>query len=119
MAIRMACKLRCTAGKVTTLPCPSIITINLYPLLCCFTQLCSNIFHIIVPRLGLERSQTAEHALEVITELLEQYGQGGPCSDIIPDFTYHNSFLIADPKEAWVLETAGKVWAAEKITGLF
>lgn len=67
-------------------------------------------------RLGLERSQTAEQAVEVITELLERYGQGGPCSDIIPHFTYHNSFLIADPKEAWVLETAGKIWAAEKIT---
>jgi secernin len=79
----------------------------------------SCIFHVNVPRLGLERSETAEQAVEVITELLERYGQGGPCSDTIPDFTYHNSFLIADSKEAWVLETAGKVWAAEKITGLF
>lgn len=78
-----------------------------------------SIFRVIVSRLGLERSQTAEQALEVITELLERYGQGGPCSDIIPDFTYHNSFIIADPKEAWVLETAGKVWAAENITGSF
>jgi dipeptidase len=78
-----------------------------------------SIFHVIFPRLGLERSQTAEQAVEVITELLERYGQGGPCSDIIPHFTYHNSFLIADPKEAWVLETVGKIWAAEKITGLF
>lgn len=67
-------------------------------------------------RLGLERSETAEQAVEVITDLLERCGQGGPCSDTVPDFTYHNSFLIADSKEAWVLETAGKVWAAEKIT---
>ena len=79
----------------------------------------SCIFHVNVPRLGLERSETAEQAVEVITDLLERCGQGGPCSDTVPDFTYHNSFLIADSKEAWVLETAGKVWAAEKITGLF
>jgi secernin len=82
-------------------------------------ELCICIFHVNVPRLGLERSETAERAVEVITDLLEQYGQGGPCSDTVPDFTYHNSFLIADSKEAWILETAGKVWAAEKITGLF
>jgi len=70
-------------------------------------------------RLALERGKTAEHALKVIVELLEKHGQGGPCSDIMTDFTYHNSFLIVDHKEAWVLETAGQVWAAERITSGF
>lgn len=66
-------------------------------------------------RLGLERSKNAREALDVIVALLEQYGQGGPCSDTDPSFTYHNSFLIVDCREAWVLETAGKLWAAENV----
>ncbi|XP_014366385.2 secernin-2 [Papilio machaon] len=67
-------------------------------------------------RLGLERGNSAEGALNVITNLLEKHGQGGPCSEFDDSHFYHNSFLIADAKEAWVLETSGKLWAAEKIT---
>ncbi|XP_074926210.1 secernin-3 isoform X1 [Chelonoidis abingdonii] len=66
-------------------------------------------------RLGLERADTAENALTVMVDLLEKYGQGGNCMESHMAFTYHNSFLIADRKEAWVLETSGKYWAAEKI----
>ncbi|XP_053624529.1 secernin-3 isoform X2 [Plodia interpunctella] len=66
-------------------------------------------------RLGLERGDTALEALEVIITLLEKYGQGGPCSEFDDSLIYHNSFLIADPLEAWVLETSGTLWAAEKI----
>jgi dipeptidase len=67
-------------------------------------------------RLGLERGGSASEALDVITSLLEKYGQGGPCSDLT-DLNYHNSFLIVDHSQAWVLETAGHLWAAQKITG--
>jgi secernin len=70
-------------------------------------------------RLGLERGKTAREALNVITTLLEKYGQGGPCSDIMKGLTYHNSFLIVDKSEAWVLETAGQLWAAEKVKSGF
>lgn len=65
-------------------------------------------------RLALERSDTAEAALEVIVKLLEEYGQGGNCGCAHP-FYYHNSYLICDREEAWVLETSGKEWAAEKV----
>ena len=65
-------------------------------------------------RLALERSRTAAEARDAITGLLETHGQGGNCGYPGKLF-YHNSFLIADPREAWVLETAGPHWAAEKV----
>ena len=68
-------------------------------------------------RLSLERSSSAAEAVDVITSLLEAHGQGGPCSDTEAGLVYHNSFLIADHCEAWVLETADKLWVAQKITG--
>lgn len=69
-------------------------------------------------RLSLERASTAREALNVITELLANPGQGGPCTDEPgkDGWCFHNSFLIADSSEAWVLETAGTLWAAERIS---
>jgi len=66
-------------------------------------------------RLGLERGATAFAALQVIVDLLEEHGQGGNCAEHFA-FSYHNSYLIADHIEAWVLDTAGRYWVAEKIT---
>ena len=62
-------------------------------------------------RLALLRAKTAKEAIEVITSLVEQYGYGSE----------GESFSIADPNEAWILEmigTGGKgnaVWVARKV----
>ncbi len=66
-------------------------------------------------RLGLERGGTKEEAVGVMVELLEEHGQGGPCSHDHPRFTYDNSFIVADPLGAIVLETAGRAWATEEV----
>lgn len=66
-------------------------------------------------RLALERCKNAEEAIRCITSLLEQYGQDACGGYRNKNFYYHNSFLIADTQHAWVLETAGRAWAAEKV----
>lgn len=55
----------------------------------------------------------------VITGLLSQYGQGGPGAEESgpQKWAHHNSFLIADKSEGWILETAGSYWVAKIIKG--
>lgn len=69
-------------------------------------------------RLALERASTAREAISIITELLAEYGQGGNCG-FQNKFFYHNSFIIADPYDAWILETAGPHWAAKQVKGVY
>jgi len=69
-------------------------------------------------RLGLERGKTAREALDVITSLVERYGQWGSGVPTIGHETggYDNSYIIADCKESWILETVGKRWVARRVT---
>lgn len=63
-------------------------------------------------QLALERSRTAREAISVITTLVETYGYGST----------GESFSIADPNEAWLLEMIGggpngngPVWVAMRV----
>lgn len=65
-------------------------------------------------RLALERAGTAEEAVEVITTLLAVYGQGGQAGHT-HRLVYDNSYIISDRTEAWILETVGRDWAAQRV----
>lgn len=67
-------------------------------------------------RLGLERARSADEALDVMTTLLERHGQGGS-GELDHDEPYFSSFLVADPRAAWILETSGRTWAARPVEG--
>lgn len=66
-------------------------------------------------RLGLERGNSAEDILSIITSLLQIHGQGELYR--IGNYYYglDSSFIIADANTAWILETAGRHWVARKI----
>ncbi len=70
-------------------------------------------------RLALERAADAAQALETIVGLLADFGQGGICGYEDRRMAYHNSFIIADAQQGWVLETAGPLWAAVKINKFY
>ncbi|MBR5052111.1 MAG: C69 family dipeptidase [Bacteroidaceae bacterium] len=62
--------------------------------------------------LGLQRSKTAREAIQVMTELTDKYGYESE----------GESFTIADPNEAWIMDMIGKgpgnkgtVWVAVRI----
>jgi dipeptidase len=65
-------------------------------------------------RIGLERAKNCQEAIEVMTGLLEQYGQGGS-AELKGNSHFDSSFLMSDASEAYILETAGRKWAVKKI----
>ena len=67
-------------------------------------------------RLGLERGRTAREAVDHMTAAISEYGQGKFDNDAGVR-TYDNGYLVADPHEAYVLETAGHEWAVQRVDG--
>jgi hypothetical protein len=67
-------------------------------------------------RLVLERAESAAAGVALIGELLDRHGQGGAGhSPEDGGKAYFSSFLIADPAEAFVVETSGRDYAVEEV----
>ena len=67
-----------------------------------------------VLRLGLERSKSAEEAVDIIAGLTSEFGQG-KFSNSAGVRTYDNIFLIGDPTSAYVVECVGHDWAVKQV----
>jgi hypothetical protein len=67
-----------------------------------------------IVRLILERARTADDALAVCTSMLEEYGQGGS-GEPHADEPYYSSFLMADARAGWIVETSNRTWAAQPV----
>ena len=65
-------------------------------------------------RLGLERAATAAEAVDVITGLVSEFGQG-KFENSAGVRTYDNSYIVADPKEAYIVEAVGHDWAVRNV----
>ncbi|MFO0968300.1 MAG: hypothetical protein U0793_22315 [Gemmataceae bacterium] len=61
-------------------------------------------------RLTLERSHSARHAVETLTELIGRHGQGTDETGAARDHV----FLLADGRECYLLEAAGRHWALQE-----
>lgn len=67
-------------------------------------------------RLGLERGRMAREAVDAMTGLIGEHGQGKFENDAGVR-TYDNGYIVADPTEAFVIETAGHEWAVKRVPG--
>ncbi len=65
----------------------------------------------------LERVTTCEEALQVFGEVLAAHGQGGNC-ELRGNSHFDSSYLVSDKSSAYVIESAGREWAARKVEGV-
>jgi dipeptidase len=65
-------------------------------------------------RLALERGQTAHQAVDALTALVARHGQGAfrGCAD---EQAYDAAVLIADGREAYLIETSGSAWVCQEV----
>ena len=68
-------------------------------------------------RLMLERAKTCEEAVEVFTQALERFGQGGNC-ELRGNAHFDSSYLVSDLSSAVVIETAGRHWVVRPVDGV-
>jgi secernin len=68
-------------------------------------------------RLALERARNCREAIDVMTRLLEEYGQGGS-AELKGNSHFDSSFLMSDTQEAYILETAGRQWAVRQVDSI-
>lgn len=59
-------------------------------------------------RLLLERCRNARQAMDQLTDLIERHGQGDAS-------TGDHAFVVADPEEAFAVETAGPYWVYQEV----
>jgi len=71
-----------------------------------------------VVRFGLERCNTAKKAVGEMTWLIDTYGVGWFENNDKTIRTYDNAYIVADPYEAYIIETAGHEWAMKKVNYL-
>ncbi len=65
-------------------------------------------------RLAVERASTAREAVDVIAHQVETYGQSGN-SQFYGHFFCDTGILVSDRAEAYVVNCAGRHWAARKV----
>lgn len=65
-------------------------------------------------RLALERAATAREGIKVITHFIEKFGQNATTSEI-RKIIAESTYLLVDPNEVWILETAGRRWVAKQV----
>ena len=65
-------------------------------------------------RLAAERGASALEAVEAVGEVVSAFGQGGNCQ-MMGNFPFDTGLLIGDRHEAYVVNCAGKHWAARRV----